>query len=59
MTSNQRKIIQEIAKFQLENPQSKGIAIRDLLGKCVEAMLATSQKALKEYLHEAKDHRIV
>ena len=22
-------------------------------------MLATSQKALKEYLHEAKDHKIV
>ena len=59
MTQNQRNIIQEIAKHQLENPQDKGIKIRDLLAKCVEAMLATSQKALKEYLHEAKDHKIV
>ena len=37
----------------------KGIKIRDLLSNCVEKMLATSQKALKEYLLEAKDHKIV
>lgn len=59
MTVNQRKIITEIANHQLQNPTEKGIKIRDLLAKCVENMLATSQKALKEYLNEAKDHKIV
>ena len=59
MTENQRKILDEIAKHQLAKPEEKGIRIRDLLGICVENMLATSQKALKEYLLEAKDHKIV
>ena len=43
----------------LDNPQEKGIAMRELMNKCVENMLATSQKQVKEYLHEAKDHKVV
>ncbi len=33
--------------------------MRDLLTKCIEHMLAYSQKMIKDYLHEAKDHKIV
>jgi len=33
--------------------------LKDLFNKCVEEMLAHSHKNLKEYLHEAKDHKIV
>ena len=43
----------------LDNPQEKGIAMRELMNKCVENMLATSQKQVKDYLHEAKDHKVV
>ena len=33
--------------------------LKDLYEKCVEEMLAHSHKGLKDYLHEAKDHKIV
>jgi hypothetical protein len=33
--------------------------MKDLYEKCVEGMLAHSHKGLKDYLHEAKDHKIV
>ena len=33
--------------------------MKDLFEKCVEATLAHSNKGLKDYLHEAKDHKIV
>ena len=59
MTENQRKIIKCIAAHQLEQPSEKGIKIRDLLSVCIDKMLATSQKGLKEYLNEARDHKIV
>ena len=29
------------------------------MNKCVENMLAYSQKQIKDYLHEAKDHRVI
>ena len=59
MTKNQREIIKLIAKYQLDNPQEKGIQQRDLLNRCVENMLAHSTKNMKEYLHEAKDHKVI
>ena len=59
LTKNQREIIKLIAQHMLDNPQDKGIAIRDLVAKCVESMLAYSQKQIKDYLHEAKDHKVV
>ena len=59
MTKNQREIIKLIAKYMLDNPQEKGIQQRDLLNRCVENMLAHSTKNMKEYLHEAKDHKII
>lgn len=59
MTNNQREIIKQIAKYQLENTDEKGIKQKDLLNRCVENMLAHSTKNLKEYLHEAKDHKII
>ena len=33
--------------------------IKDLLNECVENMLCNNQKGLKEYLAEAKDHKVV
>ena len=59
MTSTQQKIIKLIAKYQLEHPEEKGIKYKVLVDLCVEAMLANNQKALKEYLAEAKDHKVV
>lgn len=59
LTSNQRSIVKLIAQHMLDNPQEKGIAMRELMNKCVENMLATSQKQVKDYLHEAKDHKVV
>ncbi len=50
MTQNQKNIIKLIAKQQLANPEEKGIMQRDLLMLCVEGMLCTTQKALKEQL---------
>lgn len=59
MTENQRKIIIQIAKYQLENPQQKGIRPKDLLSICENAMLAHNMAGLKELLNEAKDHKLV
>ena len=59
MTTNQQKIVKLIAQYQLEHSEEKGILLKDLFNKCVEDMLAHSHKNLKEYLHEAKDHKIV
>lgn len=42
MTSVQRNIIKVIAQHQLDNPQEKGISMRDLMAKCIENMLAYS-----------------
>ena len=42
MTKNQREIIRQIANHQLQNPQDKGISLKDLLELCVENMLAFS-----------------
>ena len=33
--------------------------MQDLLYKCVDNMLAYNQKGIKDYLHEAKDHKII
>lgn len=59
MTNNQREIIKQIAQYQLAHSDEKGIKQKDLLNLCVENMLAHSTKNLKEYLHEAKDHKII
>jgi hypothetical protein len=59
MTRNQREIIKLIAQHQLNHPQDKGISLKDLLELCVEHMLAFSQKQIKDYLHEAKDHKVI
>ena len=59
MTKNQIEIIKLIAKYQLDNPDEKGVKIKVLLNLCVENMLCTNQKGLKDYLLEAKSHKIV
>ena len=59
MTKNQREIIKLIAKYQLDNPEEKGVKIKVLLNLCVENMLCNNQKGLKDYLAEAKDHKVV
>ena len=59
MTGPQQAIVRLIAQSQLEDGESKGIQMKDLFEKCVEATLAHSHKGLKDYLHEAKDHKIV
>jgi hypothetical protein len=58
MTENQRNVLKEIAKYQLET-QQKGIKPEDLLTICENAMLAHSKAGLKELLNEAKDHKVV
>lgn len=42
MTQVQRNIIKVIAQHQLDNPQEKGISMKDLMAKCIENMLAYS-----------------
>ena len=59
MTENQRNIIKIIAQYQIEHAEEKGIKIKDLLNECVENMLCNNQKGLKEYLAEARDHKVV
>ena len=61
MTENQKKIIKLIVKHQLAHSEEKekGIRIKDLLNLCVENMLCNNQKGLKDYLAEAKDHKVV
>ena len=59
MTQNQRNIIKIIAQYQIEQAEEKGMKIKDLLNECVENMLCNNQKGLKEYLAEAKDHKVV
>tara|TARA_B110000285_G_C14910192_1_gene507545 strand:- start:58 stop:471 length:414 start_codon:yes stop_codon:yes gene_type:complete len=59
MTQNQRNIIKIIAQYQMEHSEEKGMKIKDLLNECVENMLCNNQKGLKEYLAEAKDHKVV
>ena len=36
MTKNQRDIVKIIAQHQLDNPQDKGITMKDLMIKCVD-----------------------
>ena len=59
MTAGQQQIVKSIAQYQLENSDKKGILVSELYNICVENMLASSHKNLKDYLHEAKDHKIV
>ena len=59
MTENQRKIIKEVAKYQLKNPGNKGIGQKELLHLCIDQMLCHSNHQLTGYLHEAFDHKIV
>ena len=59
MTETQRSILVLIAKYQLENPNEKGIKPRGLLDACTDAMLCYNNQSMKEYLNEAKDHKVV
>jgi chromosome segregation and condensation protein ScpB len=59
MTEVQRNVLKQIAKYQLDNPQQKGIRPKALLAICENAMLAHSNTGLKELLNEAKDHKVV
>jgi len=59
ITANQRGIVKILAKHQLEESDTFGLTVRDLFHKCREEMLATSEKQVKEYLVETKDHQIV
>lgn len=59
MTQQQQQIVRLIAQYQLENQEQKGILVNDLFNMCTENMLCHSHKGLKDYLHEAKDHKIV
>ena len=59
MTKQQQRIIQEIARYLLENPKEKQIKMKQLLQICVEKMIQQTSKQLKEQLSEAKDHKVV
>lgn len=59
LTDTQKDIIKLVAKAHLDNPDDKGIKMKDLFAICVDEMLLHNQKALKEYLLEAKDHKII
>ena len=37
----------------------EGLTLKNLLNKCVEQMLAHSQKQVKDLLLEAKDHQVI
>ena len=59
MTTVQKKIIGLIAKHQLEIPEEKGIKQKDLGELCIEEMVASNAREMKQHLNEAKDHKIV
>ncbi|CDW84995.1 origin recognition complex subunit 2-like [Stylonychia lemnae] len=61
MTVTQRKIIKQIAEFQVDdqNPKGSGCSIKELLIMCVEKMIALSQQQIKEMLREAIDHKLI
>lgn len=59
MTHVQRTVIQLMVTYLLEFPNNKGITIKMLLELAMEAMVAQSQKQLKELLAESRDHKVV
>ena len=58
MTENQKFILKEIAKYQLENPNELGITYSSLFNEVEEIGIA-SPSQLHAYLKEAKDHKLV
>ena len=60
MTKQQQNIIKFIATFHLENPEEKkGITFNQLKEICIENLICNNNKAIKEYLAEARDHKVV
>ena len=59
MTDKQKSVIKLIAKYQLSAPEEKGIKIKELLNLCVEEMLCTCQKEIRDLVAEAKDHKVI
>ena len=60
MTEIQQKIVRAIARYQLENAnENKGIEMQALVDICVDNMWTHSTKAVKEFLKEAKEHKVV
>lgn len=59
MTDKQREIIKLIATNQINNPEEKGVKQKKLMSLCVEAMICTSGKEIRDRLAEAIDHKLV
>lgn len=43
----------------MHSPEEKGIKVKELLNQCVENMLCTSTKEIRELVAEARDHKVI
>ena len=59
MTTQQRRVIKQIALHMIEFPEEKGIKQKELLDRCIEECILMNQKEIKTQLNEAKDHKVV
>jgi hypothetical protein len=54
-----RDVLKLIGSHQLENPHEKGITNAELFEKALENLILSSQDILKNYLIEARDHKVI
>ena len=47
-----------MARYQLQNPNEKGINSKELYNQCLDQRLVTSLRQMNEHLIEAKDHKV-
>ena len=59
MTKDQIFVIKAIAKYMLGYPEEPGISISSLYNECCDEINLTATRQLKQYLSEAKDHKLV
>ena len=59
LTPNHRDILRLLAKYQLENPNSKGLDFHEFYTRCRNEMLCNSDQTLRHHLTEFMDHALV
>jgi len=59
MTENAREIFKLLALHQLDNSRENGLPYRLLYDKCRQKLLVSTESALKAYLSEFHDHKVI
>jgi len=59
LTPNHRDILRLLAKYQLDNPTSKGLDFHEFYTRCRNEMLCNSDQTLRHHLTEFMDHALV